>query len=81
MQVNNSLQISRGKLYFLLTLPPRGVIVENAELPNLPATRTLILQDSKRALRVLPYPHWLERNVDIDTVVIDKDVLPIIVER
>ncbi len=79
--LNNSLQISRGKLYFLLTLPPRGVIVENAELPNLPATRTLILQDSKRALRVLPYPHWLERNVDVDTVVIDKNVLPIIVER
>ncbi len=79
--LNNSLQIHRGKLYFLLALPPRGVIVENAELPDLPATKTLILQDSKRALRVLPYSHWLERKVDIDTVVIDKSVLPIIVER
>ncbi|MBN2313107.1 MAG: hypothetical protein JXM79_04215 [Sedimentisphaerales bacterium] len=79
--LNNSLQIDRGKLYFLLTLPPRGVIVENAELPHLPATKTLILQDSKRALSVLPYSHWLERNLDIDTVVIDKNVLPIVVER
>ena len=79
--LNNSLQISRDKLYFLLTLPPRGVVVENAELPNLPATKTLILQDSKKALRVLPYSHWLERTVDIGTIVIDKSVLPIVVER
>lgn len=79
--LNNSLQIFRGRLYFLLTLPPRGVIVENAELPDLPATRTLILQDSKRALRVLPYSHWLERNMEIDTIVIDKSVLPIVVEK
>lgn len=79
--LNTSLQISRDRLYFLLTLPPRGVIVENAELPNLPATKTLILQDPKRALRVLPYSHWLERSVEIDTIVIDKSVLPIVVER
>jgi len=79
--LNNSLQISRGKLYFLLTLPPRGIIVENAELPDLPATRTLIFRDAKRALQVLPYAHWLERNVDIDTIVIDKSVLPVVVEK
>ena len=79
--LNNSLQIGRDKLYFLLTLPPRGVIVEDAELPDLPATKTLVLQDTKRALSVLPYSHWLERSVETDTVVIDKSVLPIIVER
>ncbi|MFC1634646.1 hypothetical protein ACFL5Z_07360 [Planctomycetota bacterium] len=79
--LNNSLQIERGKLYFLLTLPPRGMIVENAELPDLPATRMLVLQDSKRVLRVLPYAHWLERNVEIDSIVIDKSVLPIVVEK
>jgi hypothetical protein len=79
--LNNSLQISRDKLYFLLTLPSGGVIVEDAELPDLPATKTLILQDARRALRVLPYSHWLERSVETDTVVIDKSVLPIVVER
>lgn len=79
--LNHSLQIERGKLYFLLTLPPRGMIVENAELPDLPATRMLVLQDSKRALRVMPYSHWLERNVEIDSIVIDKSVLSIVVEK
>ncbi|OHB77468.1 MAG: hypothetical protein A2Z25_16960 [Planctomycetes bacterium RBG_16_55_9] len=79
--LNDSLQISRGRLYFLLALPPRGVIVENAELPDLPDTKTLILQDSKRALQVLPYSHWIERSVETDTIMIDKSVLPITVER
>jgi hypothetical protein len=79
--LNESLRISRNRLYFLLTLPSGGVIVESAELPDLPATKMLILQDTKRALRVLPYSHWLERSVETDTVVIDKSVLPIIVER
>jgi hypothetical protein len=79
--LNESLQIERGRLYFLLTLPPRGVVVENAELPGLPATKALVLQDSKRALRVVPYSHWLERSVETGTIVIDKSVLPITVER
>jgi hypothetical protein len=78
--LNDSLQISRDRLYFLLTLPPRGVIVEDAELPDLPATKALVLQDSKRALRVLPYFHWLERSVKTDSIVLDKSVLPIVVE-
>ncbi len=79
--LNNSLQIKRDKLYFLLTLPPGGVTVEKAELPDLPATRVLVLQDSKRALRMLPYSHWLERSLDPGTVVIDKKVLRVTVEK
>jgi hypothetical protein len=79
--LNNSLQISRNGLYFILTLPPGGVIVEDAELPDLPATRTLVLQDPKRALRVLPYSHWIERSLETGTVVIDKSVLRITVEK
>jgi hypothetical protein len=46
--LNNSLRIDRNKLYFLLTLPPGGVIVEDAELPDLPATKTLVLQRSRQ---------------------------------
>jgi len=79
--LNDSLQIRRDKLYFLLTLPPGGVALEKAELPDLPATRVLVLQDSKRALRMLPYSHWLERTLDPGTVVIDKKVLRVTVEK
>lgn len=79
--LNNSLRIDRNKLHFILTLPPGGVIVEDAELPDLPATKTLILQDGKRMLRVLPYAHWIERNLDIGAVVVDKSVLHITIEK
>ncbi len=79
--LNNSLQIDRDKLYCLLTLPSGGVIIETAELPDLPATRALLLQDTKRALRVRPYSHWLEQNIETGTVIIDKKVLRITVEK
>jgi len=79
--LNDALQIGRDKLYCLLVLPPGGVTVEKAELPDLPATRALVLQDSKRTLKIQPYSHWLERNLDTDTVVIDKKVMQITVEK
>jgi hypothetical protein len=55
--LNNSLQIDRNGLYLLLALPSGGVTVEKAELPDLPATRALVLRDTKRTLRILPYSH------------------------
>ena len=79
--LNNSLQIDRDKLYCLLTLPSGGVIIEKAELPDLPATKVLLMQDAKRVLRIRPYSHWLERNLETGTVVIDKRVLQITVEK
>jgi len=79
--LNNSLRISRDKLYCLLVLPPGGVMVEKAELPDLPATRTLVLRDAKRALTVRPYSHWIEKNLKTNTVVIDKKVMRITVEK
>jgi hypothetical protein len=79
--LNTSLRIDRNKLYFLLALPPGGVNLDNAELPDLPATRALVLQDAKRALRILPHSHWIEQSQNIERIVIDKDVLSITVEK
>jgi hypothetical protein len=79
--INNSLQVDRDKLYCLLLLPSGGVTVEKAELPDLPATKVLILQSAKRTLRTRPYPHWLENTVETGTIVVDKKVLRITVEK
>jgi hypothetical protein len=79
--LNNALRIDRDKLYCLLALPSGGVIIETAELPDLPATRALLLQDTKRAMRVRPYSHWLEQNLKTGAIVIDKKVLQITVEK
>jgi hypothetical protein len=79
--LNNSLRIDRDKLYCLLTLPSGGVIIETSELPDLPATKVLLLQDAKRVLTVRPYSHWLERDMQAGSVVIDKKTLQITVEK
>jgi len=79
--LNYSLGIGRDKLYYLLVLPPRGVAVEQAELPDLPETKALVLQNAKRALKIQPYQHWIKRSVETGTVIIDKKVMRITVEK
>ncbi len=79
--LNNSLQIDRGKLYCLLSLPAGGITIETAELPDLPDTRALLLADAKRTMRIRPFSHWIEKNLETDAVVIDKKVLQITVEK
>jgi hypothetical protein len=78
--LNDALNIERGKLRCLLTLPPGGVTLEKAELPDLPATKTLVLHSPKRALRIQPYPHWIEKTVETGTVIIDREAVNITVE-
>jgi hypothetical protein len=75
------LNISRGKLYCILALPPGGVTIEKAELPDLPATKMLILQNAKRTLTVRPYPHWVEKRFDSGTVLTSRKIIRITVEK
>ncbi len=79
--LNTALNVSRTKLYCVLLLPPDGITLEKAELPNLPGTKAVILQSNKRALRVQPYPHWIEKAVETGTVIAGKDIVPIVVEE
>jgi len=79
--LNYSLGVDRDKLYFILSLPPGGVTLEQAELPDLPETKALVLQNAKRALKIQPYQHWIERSLETGTVVIDKKVMKITVEK
>ena len=79
--INNILAIRRDDLYCLLLLPAGGISVETAELPDLPATKALILSDAKRTLKTQPYRHWLEKKSETGTIVIDKKTMRIIVEQ
>jgi hypothetical protein len=79
--LNDVLGIERDRLYCLLLLPPRGVALQGAELPDLPATKALILQDATRTLNAQPYPRWLEKSLDTDTVIIDREAMSITVEK
>lgn len=79
--INNALQIRQDRLYCLLALPPSGLALERAELPHLPATKALVLQDEKRSLRTQPYLPWLEESIETGTIVADNKVVRLTVEE
>jgi hypothetical protein len=79
--LNNALNIPRDRLYCLLVLPPSGVTLEKSELPDLPATKAMVLQDTKRTLRVQPYQHWMEKRIKTGTVIDGRKVVQITVEQ
>jgi hypothetical protein len=78
--LNDLLQIRRDVLHCLLILPAGGIKVEKAGLPDLPATKALVLQSGSRTIRTRPHPQWIEKRQQIDSVVIDRESMHIQVE-
>ncbi|MBL7154538.1 MAG: hypothetical protein ISS79_12555, partial [Phycisphaerae bacterium] len=79
--LRDTLQVKRDKLYCYLVLPSGGITLEKAELPYLPATKMLIFQSSTRPMKTQLYPHWIEKNLQTGTVVINKKTIRITVEK
>jgi len=79
--LRNILKIRRDTLYLTMTLPTGGVTIENNELPYLPQTKTLLLSDPKRTTAVLPYQYWVEKNMTIPEIIINKKTATITVEN
>jgi len=78
--INDILAINRDELHCILILPGGGVALENAELPELPATKALVLGDATRAAKMQVYPGWLERKVRTGFVLVDQQVMNVTVE-
>lgn len=79
--IRNALDTPRDKLYFVLVLPAGGITLEKAELPDLPASKALILQDKKRAVSIKPYQHWVEKSIYTGDIISNQKVLKITVEK
>lgn len=79
--LNMALGIQRTRLYCVLTLPANGITLEKAELPDLPGTKAVVLQSDTRAMRVRPYQHWVENDIETDTVILDKEIITVVVEE
>jgi len=79
--LNAALNVNRTKLYCLLVLPADGIMLEKAELPKLPRTKALVLQSEKRAVAAVPFAQWVEEVVETGTVIADKEVVAITVEK
>jgi len=69
------------RVSFAMVLRSDGIALDRAELPDLPVTKSLVLQSNKRDVRVQPYPHWIEKTVETGTVIADKVIVPVVVER
>jgi hypothetical protein len=79
--INDILSIARDELHCILVLPGGGIALEKAELPELPATKVLVLGDAKRAITMQVYPGWIEKGVRTGSVIIDQKVMNITVEK
>ena len=79
--MNDVLAIGRDELHCVLVLPPGGVALERAELPELPGTKAMVLGDAKRATAMQVFPGWIDKSVRTGTVIMDKKIMNITVEQ
>jgi hypothetical protein len=79
--INHVAEIKRDKLYCLLVLPESGLVIDLSELEGLPATKAMILADSKRSIKSTGYKKWIEKSLRVGKVVIDQSKTKIKVEK
>ena len=79
--LKEALSVERTRLYCCLTLPTSGIMLERANLPDLPETKALIFENDGRALKAQPHAHWIETSAETGTVVADRQTVPIVVEE
>jgi hypothetical protein len=79
--LRDTLQVKRDRLYCYMVLPSAGIVIEKAELPDLPPTKMLVLQSLARPMKTQLYPHWIEKTLQTGTVVINKRTISITVEK
>ena len=75
------LTLRRDRLYCVLMLTPRGVTIERTELPDLPASKAMILQSTKRAVQIYPYQPWIESIQPADAIVLGQYATGIVIEE
>lgn len=75
------LSLRRDRLYCTLDLPASGIAVEKTELPDLPASKALVLQNVKRTVRIQPYQPWVEYSRAVGCVIGNRQGAQIIVQE
>lgn len=67
--LNTLLGYRRDRLYAVMETPASGVVIRQHELGQLPGTKTLLMQDSKRLQPVEAYKAWAENDIAMDMIV------------
>jgi hypothetical protein len=79
--INDIANTKRNNLYITLTLPAGGITIEKSELPQLPMTKTMLLNNEKRSMSAQPASEWLGQTIPVDTIVLDSRSFTITVEK
>jgi hypothetical protein len=79
--INDIGNIKRNDLYITLTLPAGGITIDKSELPQLPLTKTLLLNNDKRSSSAQPASDWLQQTIPVGSVVLDSRSFTITVEK
>ena len=79
--LKNILAVRRDRLYLTMTLPPGGITMRRNQLPHLPATKALLMQDAKRTTTATPYQHWIEKEVYSPYIISGEKTVEITVEE
>jgi hypothetical protein len=56
-------------LYAVMPIPASGIVLQQHELPQLPQTKMLLMQDAKRLRPVAAYQDWAESRSDLNNIV------------
>ena len=67
--LQNIFKKRRDRLYVVMQVPSTGVVIRQHELADLPPSKMLLMQDSKRLIPVEPYKNWVENSIEIDSIV------------
>lgn len=75
------LSLRQDRLHCILELAPSGVAIETTEMPDLPATKAMVLQSPKRAVQISPYVSRVTSVVETDTLVLNQYATKIVIEE
>jgi hypothetical protein len=75
------LNIPDDRIYVCMSTETSGISIRNAELADLPQTKTALLADSKRIQPVAPYQNFIETSVQTDFVLNGMAAADVIIEK
>ncbi len=78
---NRVLNIPQDRLYVCLPISQSGLAVRNTELPNLPATKMMVLADAKRIQPITPYTNFIETSIQTGLIASGSAAVELTVDK
>jgi len=75
------LSLARNGLYMTMSLPQKGLAIERNELPYLPGSKSMLLNDKSRKADVTKFRPLLSNKINTDYVIVGKQLFNIEVRQ